>query len=102
MLDANPASDYVGVRDRLAEAVREAGLLALTTFRGELKSWIKGKSSPVSEADLAVDALLRQRLLAIRNAAWLSEETEDDPVRLHKPETWIVDPIDGTRDRVGE
>ena len=97
MLDANPAPDYVGVRDRLAEAVREAGLLALTTFRGELKSWIKGKSSPVSEADLAVDALLRERLLAIRNAAWLSEETEDDPVRLHKPETWIVDPIDGTR-----
>jgi myo-inositol-1(or 4)-monophosphatase len=97
LLDANPASDYVGVRDRLAEAVREAGLLALTTFRGELKSWIKGKSSPVSEADLAVDALLRQRLLAIRKVAWLSEETEDDPVRLHKPETWIVDPIDGTR-----
>src|SRR5436190_1818518 len=91
------APDHAGVRDRLAEAVREAGALALTTFRGALKSWIKGTSSPVSEADLAVDALLRERLLAIRDAAWLSEETEDDPARLLKTETWVVDPIDGTR-----
>jgi myo-inositol-1(or 4)-monophosphatase len=95
--DGNCAPDLAGVRDRLAEAVREAGLLALTTFRAELKSWIKGKSSPVSEADLAVDVLLRERLLAIRNAGWLSEETEDDPARLEQPEAWVVDPIDGTR-----
>ena len=54
----NRAPEYSAVRNRLAEAVREAGLLALATFRGELRSWIKGKSSPVSEADLAVDALL--------------------------------------------
>jgi myo-inositol-1(or 4)-monophosphatase len=85
------------VRDRLAQAVREAGALALQTFRGELRSWTKGKSSPVSEADLAVDALLRQRLLAIRDVGWLSEETEDDPARLQQADVWVVDPIDGTR-----
>jgi myo-inositol-1(or 4)-monophosphatase len=90
-------NDRAGVRDDLAAAVRDAGALALSTFRGELKSWIKGKSSPVSEADLAVDALLRERLLAIRDAAWLSEETEDDPSRLKRAEVWVVDPIDGTR-----
>ena len=56
-------ADRAEVRDHLAAAVREAGALALKTFRGQLKSWIKGKSSPVSEADLAVDALLRERLL---------------------------------------
>ena len=60
-------------------------------------SWIKGASSPVSEADLAVDALLRERLLAIRDAGWLSEETEDDPARFQRAEVWVVDPIDGTR-----
>ena len=90
-------ADRAGLRDDLAAAVREAGTLALRTFRGELKSWIKGKSSPVSEADLAVDALLRERLLAMRDAAWLSEETEDDPSRLQRAEVWVVDPIDGTR-----
>ena len=52
--------DRVEVRDRLAAAVREGGALALETFRGTPKSWIKGKSSPVSEADLAVDALARR------------------------------------------
>ena len=57
MAVSDGAMDRVEVRDGLAAAVREAGALALQTFRGQLKSWIKGKSSPVSEADLAVDAL---------------------------------------------
>jgi myo-inositol-1(or 4)-monophosphatase len=91
------AMDRAEVRDRLAAVVREAGALALQTFRGQLKSWIKGKSSPVSEADLAVDALLRERLLTILDAGWLSEETEDDPARLQRTDVWVVDPIDGTR-----
>jgi myo-inositol-1(or 4)-monophosphatase len=71
--------------------------LALRTFRAELKSWTKGKSSPVSEADLAVDALLRERLLTLVDVGWLSEETEDDPGRLDHTDIWVVDPIDGTR-----
>jgi len=89
--------DRARVRDHLAAAVRDAGALALRTFRGELRSWTKGQSSPVSEADLAVDALLRERLVAIRDAAWLSEEAEDAPARLSSAEVWVVDPIDGTR-----
>jgi myo-inositol-1(or 4)-monophosphatase len=89
--------DHAGLRERLADAVREAGELALRTFRAELKSWSKGKSSPVSEADLAVDALLRERLLTILDVGWLSEETEDDPGRLDHDHVWVVDPIDGTR-----
>jgi myo-inositol-1(or 4)-monophosphatase len=93
----DPAIDRTAVRDRLAAAVREGGAVALKTFRGQIKSWIKGQSSPVSEADLAVDALLRERLLAIHDAGWLSEETEDDPARLRETDVWVVDPIDGTR-----
>jgi myo-inositol-1(or 4)-monophosphatase len=89
--------DYANARDLLADAVREAGALALQTFRGALKSWTKGKSSPVTEADLAVDALLRERLMGSGDFGWLSEETEDDPTRLQKAHVWVVDPIDGTR-----
>jgi len=85
-------------RDLLASAVREAGALALTTFRGTVKQWTKGLSSPVSEADIAVDALLHDRLArAFPSYGWLSEETEDDPRRLQAEAVWIVDPIDGTR-----
>jgi myo-inositol-1(or 4)-monophosphatase len=93
-----PASERAAIADQLARAVREAGDLALTTFNASLKHWIKGKDSPVSEADIAVDNLLRERLLAIvPDAAWLSEETEDDPTRVNKRQVWVVDPIDGTR-----
>jgi myo-inositol-1(or 4)-monophosphatase len=93
-----PASERAVIADQLAQAVREAGDLALTTFNASLKHWIKGKDSPVSEADIAVDNLLRERLLAIvPSAGWLSEETEDDPTRLSKRRVWVVDPIDGTR-----
>ena len=82
----------------LEDVVREAGALALGLFRTELKSWIKGKSSPVSEADIAVNDLIEARLRAATpDYGWLSEESADDSVRLGKSLTWIVDPIDGTR-----
>jgi myo-inositol-1(or 4)-monophosphatase len=78
--------------------MREAGALALRTFRAPLRQWIKGSSSPVCEADIAVDKFLRERLAGVAAAdGWLSEETEDDPRRLDAEAVWIVDPIDGTR-----
>ena len=82
----------------LTAAVREAGALARSMFRTELKNWIKGASSPVSEADIAANDLLEQRLRsATPDYGWLSEESVDDESRLGKPRVWIVDPIDGTR-----
>ena len=67
-------------------------------FQTPLKNWTKGAaSSPVSDADIAVDNLLRERLMSGGGIAWLSEESVDDPVRLNARYVWIVDPIDGTR-----
>jgi len=82
----------------LTETVRQAGALAKSMFRTELKNWIKGASSPVSEADIAVNDLLEKRLRqATPDYGWLSEESVDDESRLGKRFAWIVDPIDGTR-----
>ena len=82
----------------LKDTVREAGELAHSMFRTELKNWIKGASSPVSEADIAVNDLLEARLRsATPDYGWLSEESADDEKRLAKKLVWIVDPIDGTR-----
>jgi myo-inositol-1(or 4)-monophosphatase len=92
--------DATSARDAalLADTVREAGALALSMFRTELKNWTKGASSPVSEADIAVNDLLERRLRGATPAyGWLSEESVDDDERLGKPLVWIVDPIDGTR-----
>ncbi|QQO15809.1 3'(2'),5'-bisphosphate nucleotidase CysQ [Bradyrhizobium diazoefficiens] len=82
----------------LKDSVREAGSLAHAMFRTELKKWIKGASSPVSEADIAVNDLLEARLRsATPDYGWLSEESADDEARLSRRLTWVVDPIDGTR-----
>jgi len=92
--------DNTSARDAalLTDTVREAGALALSLFRTELKNWTKGVSSPVSEADIAVNDLLERRLRAATpDYGWLSEESVDDEQRLGKPLVWIVDPIDGTR-----
>ena len=105
MADANAGSTHEASRRRLArdaalltETVREAGALALSMFRTELKNWTKGASSPVSEADIAANDLIEKRLRsATPDYGWLSEESVDDDARLGKPLVWIVDPIDGTR-----
>ena len=53
----------------------------------------------VSEADVEVDAALRETLLgAFPDDGWLSEERHDDHQRLVKRRVWIVDPLDGTRE----
>ena len=94
------ANDTILTRDAalLQHTVREAGALAQSMFRTELKKWIKGVSSPVSEADIAVNDLLEARLRAATpDYGWLSEESVDDDARLGKRLVWIVDPIDGTR-----
>ncbi len=83
---------------RLAECVREAGALALSMFQTPIRNWTKGSSSPVCEADIAVDGLLRQRLANEgKHFGWLSEESLEDPRRRTARYVWIVDPIDGTR-----
>lgn len=89
--------------DRLIDAVAaiadEAGALALGHARAGFRTWEKAPGQPVSDADLAVDALLQARLTALDpEAGWLSEETADSADRLARPRTWMIDPIDGTRD----
>jgi myo-inositol-1(or 4)-monophosphatase len=97
-LPATEVVDLAQTAARLAGCVREAGALALSMFQKPLNNWTKGESSPVSEADIAVDRLLFERLAGDgAGFGWLSEESVDDPARLEKRCVWIVDPIDGTR-----
>jgi len=89
-----PAPDDL---DLLVASVRDAGDIARKFFGGQYKRWDKGQGSPVTEADLAVDKFLAERLRAARpDYGWLSEESEDDPARLEHATVFIVDPIDGT------
>ena len=83
----------------LLDAAKAAGDIARGYFNRAPEVWDKpGGAGPVTEADLAVDTMLREELTAARpDYGWLSEETEDNGKRLDTESVFIVDPIDGTR-----
>lgn len=83
----------------LIDAAQNAGKIASGFFHGSAERWDKpGGQGPVTEADLAVDRMLRAELTSSRPGyGWLSEETEDTPARLEAEQVFIIDPIDGTR-----
>jgi 3'-phosphoadenosine 5'-phosphosulfate (PAPS) 3'-phosphatase len=68
--------------------------------------YMKAEDSPVTDADLASDRIIKQRVAAaFPNDAIMTEETADDPARLTAERLWIVDPLDGTQqfiDRTGD
>jgi myo-inositol-1(or 4)-monophosphatase len=66
---------------------------------GAIETEYKVGHDPVTEADRAVDEVLRKNLLR-DGEGWLSEETVDDFTRLDKQRVWVVDPLDGTREFV--
>ena len=82
-----------------AEIAGNAGQIAMAHFRAGTTGWNKADGSPVSEADLAVNAYLKGVIAAARpDDGWLSEETADSEDRLSRRRVWVIDPIDGTRD----
>ena len=87
-------------RFEVAEAaIREAGALALKHAGrlAELDVRSKGTQDVVTEADLEIELLLRQRLLeAFPEDRFFGEETGADALEgAHG--LWVVDPIDGTQ-----
>ena len=89
-------ADLDEVRDRAKAVLPDAAAIAMRYFHSDAGSWEKGPGQVLTEADLAIDRLLRERLQR-PGEAWLSEETADDGSRLEERACWVVDPIDGTR-----
>ncbi len=81
----------------LTEAVREAGAAIKRHYEVGAQVYAKADNSPVTDADLAANAILIERLTAaFPDDAILSEEiTPDDAVNA-AARCWIVDPLDGT------
>lgn len=84
-------------KDLLVTSVRKGGAIARKYFGGTYRSWSKSHGNPVTDADIEIDAFLKETLLAARpDYGWLSEETVDHPARLTRERIFVVDPIDGT------
>jgi myo-inositol-1(or 4)-monophosphatase len=82
----------------LTDAARAAGDIALRYWNNAPLAWEKGDQGPVTEADIAVNDMLKAELRRARpDYGWLSEESPDDAARLECDHVFIIDPIDGTR-----
>jgi myo-inositol-1(or 4)-monophosphatase len=92
----NPYSD---VLHRIDHAIGEARRVFARFTPGDIEAEYKAGHDPVTEADHALDAVLRQCLLR-DGEGWLSEESADDLSRLDCKRVWVVDPLDGTREFV--
>jgi len=84
---------------RIASALEAARQVLGRFTAGAIEAEYKVGHDPVTEADRAVDAVLRKELLQ-DGEGWLSEESVDDLSRLDKSRVWVVDPLDGTREFV--
>ncbi len=83
-----------------AEIAVAAAVEAAVAIRdvAEAATYLKDDGSPVTDADLASDRIIRQRLTGcFPSDAILTEESGDSAERLASERCWIVDPLDGTK-----
>ena len=90
---------YSSVLTRIGDAIAKARVVFARFTPGEIAAEYKAGHDPVTEADHALDAVLRDCLLR-DGEGWLSEESADDLSRLERERVWVVDPLDGTREFV--
>ena len=88
-------SAYADILKRIKAALHAAAEVFGRFTPGAIDAEFKAGHDPVTEADRAIDAVLRQNLLR-DGEGWLSEESVDDLARLDKERVWVVDPLDGT------
>ena len=85
----------------LVAILEAAGAIVRRSLDAPIDVAEKADGSPVTGIDREVDAFLRRELgLLLPGWGWLSVETADDRKRLGRDLTWIVDPIDGTKELV--
>ena len=83
------------------EVFLKAGKIAKEISQRGAKVVIKADKSPVTDGDLAVDELLRNKIKSLTPyIPIISEETVDLNVRNKDKTFWLIDPIDGTREYI--
>jgi len=93
------SKSYADILKRIHSALEASRAVFARFTPGAIETEFKIGHDPVTEADRALDAVLRQELLR-EGEGWLSEESVDDPIRLQRSRVWVVDPLDGTREFV--
>ena len=99
-----PVADPKPELQMAIDAALEAGKAVMEVYSKEFVSETKSDDSPITEADIKSNQIIRDMLK--RSGHWiLSEEDSDEADRIQQECLWIVDPLDGTSDfvkRTGE
>ena len=89
------------IAESLIDTFLKAGEIAKEISNRGVKITIKPDKSPVTDGDLAVDKLLRNKIKNLTpNIPVVSEESVNLKTKNEEKNFWLVDPIDGTRDYI--
>lgn len=82
---------------RIAEA---AGIVIMEVYRSDFTHALKADNSPVTEADLRADVLIRRELARAFPGVpvWSEESEESGEPPASWPAFFLVDPLDGTKE----
>jgi len=96
-LEGIPIKDKIPELEIAIKAAKKAGETILEIYHEDYKTSLKNDNSPVTDADLKSNEVIKE-ILSQTEHEILSEEDKDDLNRLSKEIIWIVDPLDGTSD----
>ena len=86
------------LNEELIDTFLIAGKISKDFSEKGLKITIKEDKSPVTDGDLEVDKIIRNKILNLTpNIPIISEETVDFKVENKNKNFWLIDPIDGTK-----
>ena len=86
------------IAEELLDTFLEAGKIAKEISRRGVKITIKADKSPVTDGDLAVDQLLKDKIANLTpDIPIISEETVSIEIKNQNKTFWLIDPIDGTK-----
>ena len=95
--------DLKNIAENLINTFLKAGKIAKEISDQGVKITIKSDKSPVTDGDLAVDEILKNKIKNLTpNIPIISEETINLNTQKDDKTFWLIDPIDGTRDYINK
>ena len=93
--------DLKNIAENLLPTFLEAGKIAKEISLQGVKITIKADKSPVTDGDIKVDKILRNKINSLTpNIPIISEETVNLKKKNQNKTFWLIDPIDGTKDYI--
>ena len=91
------------ITEELLDTFLKSGKIAKEISSRGVKITIKTDKTPVTDGDLAVDKLLRDKITNLTpDIPIISEETVNLKIENENKTFWLIDPIDGTKDYINK